>query len=386
MFSLPNQAIFVPAKAIIHIDSWNKTHEYIYNDHDDRFFTPKSYFQYPYLLTTTYYELESGSENFRDLYKYPNNHCLIADSGGFQIATNSIKGRSITITPIQVLRWMEDNADIGMNLDVPPWTNFNDSLKKSLDNFQLFEKSRINYNMKLYNVLHGKTLSEMKVWYDAVKCFDSFNGWALGVRPANNVYLQVVGYLFLHDMDALHHNTNFHLFGVSGIKNMLMLSLLSNHFESSITFDSSSYTMGSRFRKWMFPKDLRFGTEFGRSSNLHAMNSIPCDCPVCRNNNIYDLYKQEGKESASLITLHNLYQYIEVNRIINSLVTDDYAFNEYAKSVNEQEMITIVNKMLEDYHKKGVDYVYAKYKHLMTLRKPACHESNLWSFGGSTNE
>jgi len=384
MQPLEKKAIFIPAVADVFRSKLWKSN-YKYKNHDMRFFQGDSFFQYNYALTTTYWELLEGTISFRNEYKYPENYILIADSGGFQIANFRSKGNKIEVSSLQVLRWMEANADIGMNLDVPPWSNFNASLKESIENFELFEKNRINYDMKLYNVLHGKTLDEMKTWYSAVEKFKSFNGWALGVRPADNVYLQTLGYMFLHEKDALNLNTNFHMFGISGIKNMLVMAMLSNHFDSSITFDSSSYATGSIYRRFYFPKDIRFSTDFGRTSKLN-MKSIPCNCPVCRNLTIEDLYQRTGTDVGTLLMLHNLYQYIEVNRMVNALVTDDYAFMEYAKSVGEEKTVKIVSSMIEYYHNNGCDKTYNKYKHLMTLRNTDSVERNMFSYPEVKNE
>lgn len=378
MVELEKKAIFVPAIADLFRNKQWKSN-YLYKDHDIRFFTDKSFFQYNIALTSTYYEIEHSTNDFRLEYKYPNNYTLIADSSGFQMATFARSNKKFDLSPLHILRWMEANADIAMNLDVPPWDDFNASLKASVENFNFFEINRLNFDMKLYNILHGKTLDEMKIWYHAVKGFDSFNGWALGVRPASNVYLQVIGYLFLQEMGAKDFNTNFHMFGISGIKNMLVMAMLSDYFNSSITFDSSSYTKGSLYRKFHFPKDLRFSTEFGRLCK-RGMKTIPCNCPVCRNLTIEELYQPEGSDVGTLLMLHNLYQYIEVNRMVNALITDNYAFIEYAKSVNEEETINTVNAMLAHYEAKGCTSTYEKYKHLMTLRNTDTCASNINSF------
>ena len=186
--------------------------------------------------------------------------------------------------------------------------------------------------------------------------------------------------MFLHEMNAPNLNTNFHMFGISGIKNMLVMAMLSNHFDDALTFDSSSYNSGSRFKRFYFPKDIRFSTSFGRNAKK-SMKSIPCNCPVCRHTSIDDLYRQNGSES-NLLALHNLYQFIEVNKIVNALITDDHAFMLYAKSVDEEETINIVNNMFNDYEEIGVSRTYDKYKELMTLRKKINIPANMNSFPG----
>lgn len=368
------KSIFVPAISnAIHRKGFN-----IANDdlHDYKFFTSKSFFQYPYILASSYWQLTYKVDNFRQYYQYPADSLLIADSGGFQMATFARSGKPIDITPLQILRWMEANADIGMNLDIPPWDNFNAALKQSVENFKFFEQNRLNYSMKLYNVLHGNSLDQMKVWYAAVKDFN-FDGWALGVKPTDNIFLQLIGYLFLREKGALHLE-NFHMFGMSSMSNMITNAIISNHYDTTITFDSSSYISGSRFRKFHFPKDITHAIEFGRN-NIKSLTSIPCKCPVCRNITIEDLY-DPGEKGYMILPLHNLYQYIEVNRSINAIVSDDFAFEKYCKSVGLSKIYSIINRMIKDYETYGCTRTYEKYKHLMTIGEELPAQKNIGAY------
>lgn len=368
-------AYFIPALIGESVPRWKNNIGF--KNHDLKFFTNRSFFQHNTLLTSTYYMINSVKD-FRGEFGYPQDSLLIADSGGFQFASFDQKHKDIGVTPTEVLRWMENNADIAMNLDVPPWTNFDASLRKSIENFKYFQEKRQNYNMKLYNILHGKTFPEMHMWYKAVKEFN-FDGWAYGVKPSDNIYLQALGYMFLHENDAAHIRTNFHMFGVSGIRNMLALSMLAHHFDSEITFDSSSYGLGTRIRRFCFPKDVRYGIEFGRDAR-HDLTSIPCDCPVCRHLDISDLYNQEHQAIGLLISLHNLYQYVDVNRLINILVSDDHALDQYSKSVGEYKTVLMFRKMLADYDKNGTKMIYDNYKPLMVLRRKETPGDNLFGF------
>ena len=368
------KSIFIPAITnALHSKRFNTINE---SPYDYKFFTSKSFFQYPYILTSSYYSLHYGIPNFRQYYQYPSEYKLVADSGGFQMATFARSGKTMDVTPLQILRWMETNADIGMNLDIPPWDDFNAALKQSIENFKFFEQNRLNYRMKLYNVLHGNSLDQMKVWYASVKDFN-FDGWALGVKPTDNIFLQLIGYLFLREKDALHLE-NFHMFGMSSMRNMITNAIISNHFDTTIAFDSSSYNTGSRFRKFCFPKDISHSIEFGRN-NKKTLTSIPCKCPVCRNITINDLY-DPGENGYMLLHLHNLYQCIEVNRSINAIVSDSFAFEKYCKSVGLSKIYNIINSILTDYEIRGVTRVYEKYKHLMTIGEEPLVQKNIGAF------
>ena len=86
-----------------------------------------------------------------------------------------------------------------MNLDFPLLDNFNHSLSHSVENFGVFESSRNNYDIMLCNVLHGRNKKELETWYKSVCNFD-FDGWAIGVKPADNIYLQLYAYYYCIQM------------------------------------------------------------------------------------------------------------------------------------------------------------------------------------------
>lgn len=305
--TLEKRAIFIPAVGPQFWGYWKNAFDY--KGHDFKWFTESSLFSYPFAFVsfgtkdTWYWRDESG---------YPEDGLIITDSGGFQIA----KGKSIC--PEASLRWQEDNCDIGFNLDVPIINggNLGTCLAKSVENFRFFEKKRKNYNMKLYNVLHGRTLQEIETWYNAVENFN-FDGWAIGVK--GTIYKQILGYMVLHEKDALNLENSIHLFGTSNLQSMLVLAMLSKHFDTAITFDSSSYSQGARVRDWYFPLSIRHSANFGKNAKK-SMTAIPCSCPVCSHTTIEDLYSQTNPAAHLLIALHNLYQFIETNRLIDIMV------------------------------------------------------------------
>ena len=334
----------------------------MYNDIGFRFFDKgNSFFDYDMQLINAY-DISSSEKdnNHRSRMKYPDDMVLIGDSGGFQIMMANKKGIGINIDPIKILRWMENNADIGMNLDSPPTDNFEYSLRTSIQNFELFQNNRENYIFKLYNILHGKSYNDIITWYSHVKDFD-FDGWAIGIRPHTNTYLKILSFLYLleHGEESIYQNTHF--FGISSMDNMIALSMLSKKFDLSLTFDSSTWATGYRFSDYYFPLDVRHKSRLGQTKN--SMKSLPCDCPVCQSTDIKEIYKYETM-TPSLISYHNLYNFIETNRMINVLVDDIEALFQYGKSVNENILISDIVNILNDFDNYNTEYIYSKYKKL----------------------
>lgn len=375
-------AIYVPANGQQFEGYWRTKPDYLYKDrYDLRHFTEKSFFKYDYSLTNAYYNVERSNNNIRDVFRYPTETKILVDSGGFQIATFNMKGKPISIQPLDILRWIENNATIGMNLDVPLFGNFESSIKQSLENFNLFQEYRTNYNFKLYNVLHGRNLSEIESWYKQVKNFN-FDGWAIGIKPSDNVFLQVVGYLVLHQNGAKDLLNNCHFFGMSSIQNMITLAMLSDHFGTDITFDSSSFNMGSRMRAYYLPGSVRNFAMFGRD-NPKKLERLPCNCPVCRNVTVSEMYAQDVWYTPVMLSLHNLYQFVEVNKSINCMVKDPEVFLEFANSVGEKKLVTFINQVLQDFDSHNYQHVYNgfKYDNGFTMEKPTVgSNSNMVSF------
>ena len=365
MRTLSRGATYIPALGLQYEDAWIKNLNQ--RGFDFTWFSDKAFFKYPYMLTNAYYGIERGYQDYRKRFKYPDDHILVGDSGGFQIAQYSKKGKDIKINPVDILRWLESNSDIGMNLDIPPVISYKDSLKRSVKNFKIFKDNRQNYNFKLYNILHGNNLQEIERWYKVVHRYP-FDGWAIGIKPSTNTFLQLLCYLILIQKGESSIKDWCHVFGVSGLQNMLSLSIASEHFDSKITFDSSSYNMGSRFRMYYIPWNVRYIIDFGRNATNH-LDRLPCKCPVCLNSDPSIMYDQQDPRTPFLISIHNLYHFMEVNNIINVLAKDHEALDCYADSLGELEFVKIVRRFLKDFDDHNYQYVYEKYKQLFVMDK-----------------
>lgn len=381
MIKLPsNTATYFPA-AGPQFESTYWKQEYNYNGvRSIKWFSGDSFFHYPYMLTNAFNNI--GTENYRSYHGFPVDpeHILIGDSGGFQIVSYAKRGNPIDIEPIKILRWLETNCDIGMNLDVPLLDKFDHSLSKSLENFKMFQNSRKNYDMILCNVLHGRNQKELITWFNSVKDFD-FDGWAIGVKPATNTYLQLYAYLLLHENGAKGLENYCHFFGVSNLRVMVMLAMLFDRLEMPIGFDSSGYNIGSTAREFFMPKNMIKHYSMGSKKSSRSFKGMACDCPVCRTISIDDIYEDSGR-SGALICLHNLYVTAEVNRVINCLVPDADNLNLYVSTMlgNDDQIVHNVDQMLLDYKENGSDYVYRKYQELFIEKSDPIVSRNLANF------
>ncbi len=367
-----NKAEFVPAIGEQLVHCWAKGLKF--NGYDLKFWSDESFFKHNIALQSCYYGINGVTKNkkikYRKSIKYDNDLTLISDSGGFQIASFKKKGEVCNIEAIDSLRWQEENADICMNLDVPPtlggvptYEDFIKALDTSVENFALFAKERKNYNMKLYNVLHGENLKLMEVWYDKVKDFP-FDGWAVGIKPPFDPMLQALGFMFLFEKGEVQKDSCYgvHFFGTSGKNVVPTLVYIANMLKQKkkITYDSSSYNIGSIYRTYYSPFEIGPSLSFGEKFKTENpdITSLPCRCPVCKNIKVEDLNRTDIY-AGSLISLHNLYQYIDYNNTLNSLVKDKEKFLNYLDAINISEKTKKSIEFIDFALEKGV-YLAAK--------------------------
>lgn len=363
MMTLDRRAIFVPAVSSSFFSAWQK--DLRFSGRNYKWWTANSFFQYPYALISAPIGFKSAIF-WRDEVGYPKDGLLMTDSGGYQIGSN--RQGMAEFSPIVSLRWQERNADIAFNLDVPLSANsgFESSLEKSLENYTLFERERENFSMKLYNVLHGDNIHQFERWLAATRDF-KFDGWAVG--SSSNTYEKVLAYLILHERDAPNLQGNIHFFGTSSLRNMLAFAVLSKHFNTAITFDSSSYLEGAKRRRWLQPMSARHLVNVGRNA-VSRMEVNPCRCPVCRACSIDDLYCVSNHNvTPMLLSLHNLYQFIAVNDEVNRTVENEDALVRYAEARNELKLVQNITGMLDQYDREGYHSVYERYRSLLIRRQ-----------------
>jgi len=276
------------------------------------------------------------------------NGILCHNSAGFQIASFAAQNKPCKISPLDSLRWQEENADVAMNLDVPPslfgatdYKNFMDCLKRSKENFEFFAKNRQNYNMRLYNVLHGDRVELMDIWYKQVKDMP-FDGWATGMKPPSDPMIQALGSMFLWEKGEFDKDTTkgLHIFGTSGKHVVPVITYIAHKLNKLVvTYDSSSYNKGSIFRQYSMPLDIGPELVFGENFKFNPqIKTLPCMCPVCNSIkgdeqmlNCTEIY------AGVSLSLHNLYQYIQYNNLLNSLVPNKELFMNYLKTINLTE-------------------------------------------------
>lgn len=379
------KGIFVPAAGTQLMHHWNNSH--IYKGQDFKFWSDSSVFKYPYLLTSAFFGMEERFEsvNYREQIKYPKDLLHIGDSGGFQMVTQDFNP-----DPTRVLRWLESNCDIGMNLDIPitakghgtipPMNIFKEALDKSVKNFDVFQQCRDDDSkLKLYNILHGQTIEYMDVWYDGVKDF-SFEGWAIGIKPPSP-FMMGLAFLYLYEKGVLDNTHGLHFFGTSGYKVIPLICYISKKILKNklVTFDSASYNIGSMFRKYYLPlkisgsNSIFFGDRYVENENI---KDLPCMCPACELFSVDDYNRIDY--GGPLISLHNLYQYISITKICNGLVNNLDKLDTMLKVFGSNNNDALQSILFVEYGiEHGVKKAYDRFREFFTIRGKEVKEKSL---------
>lgn len=369
------EANYVPAIGEQFANAWQKNLEY--NNFDVKFFSDKSFFKHPLALQCAFYGINGATDNkpYREAIGYPTTQPLLFDSGGFQMFSLRSKGQKMDMTPLDSLRWQEANAikgDVMFNLDVPPalehlptMEDMHRSLNESVANFKLFEKERKNYDALLLNVLHGHNKATMDVWYNGVKDFN-FDGYAIG-NPSLDPMIHAQGLMYLFDKGE-YDKPNckwIHLFGKGGQGTIPLIVYFASKIKRSdikVTFDSSSYNVGSIYRKYYMPFDvtqhLFFGDKFNRCNP--SIKQLPCKCPVCSNITDLSILNGETLHAGTLISLHNLYQYIYLTHTFNSLVSTRKPFKNIQQQNNDNAGIYSDKRGIDENEEMDVFTQYTK--------------------------
>ena len=262
------------------------------------------------------------------------NAIIYGDSGGYQIATQGLK-----VSAMNILHWLENMADIGFTVDVPPHTfgddftnvQFMRCMRKSNDNAELMRRFKVNDDMQLWGVVLGRTLEECIICYEDLIKNHEYDGYciSLSIHKLSTEIPWIEQLRFAKTVSK-----RFHFLGFSDQLFTLVLAQLAKKMNLCYTFDSSTPNIGGRYGKYIHPETYK---------HLHitkdqTIENIPCSCPVCKNHTVNDLRRE-----TQLINLHNLFVKINFCELANSLT--DEQFHSYLDNLvrNESEKSKIID-------------------------------------------
>jgi len=354
----------------------------------------KSIFQHPAVLVSAFYGLmredEVQDENtplYRDKLNISKNTLFIGDSGGFQKATlqSNPAHREVLakLTPERVTAWQEENCDIGLILDKPPywkpkgatkvnWTTsdprkFQEALDFTCNSAEIAVNQYNPKKMKLFGVLQGRNYNDLVRWHDEISKYE-FDGWALAPKPTTDVMAVAMYAAFAIEMGF---KVPIHFLAISGLNTIALIIYLlrkdehgEQYFPYGITSDSSSYNTGSIYRRYMVPNDYNLYLILGRTTpqfnaagvqtkeanpNSSTINILPCSCPICSHTTPDNMRTSNNLAGISL-SLHNLGQYNNFINVLVSLIDDVPAYKEFIRRTAVRSLNSTSHQPVEDLH------------------------------------
>jgi len=304
---------------------------------------------------------------------------VIGDSGGYQIASGVWKwtdDKKIILRE-KVFTWLENNCDVGMNLDLPPMLKldgkFDYCLNESYENFKYFNEKQTG-KIRFLNILQGMSEGQYKIWYDKMKGFD-FNGWSIGSGTRGNIQLLMYNIaMFLENKEFEKEQMRYlHLLGITSPKDFAILAILQKMFNAKygdgkvqVSTDSSSPNRASIFGTYYVGlnwKTLSYVvTHFRKAGDYRFDEHFPCmfdGCPACKGRDINDIVPNFTDESSKILTMHNVYVYKYVADSINALFNSSL---EAIKDSTSIEYVELYKSVEEMFNSSDPMSVYKKYK------------------------
>ena len=302
--------------------------------------------------------------NFREKHKIPTDgFTLIGDSGGFQLLTGQVP----FLEPINVLRWLEKNADIGMTLDVPPvdpvtlgplddMNYFRKCAEKSARYYEKMYADRVTTHLQLLKVSQGGNKKELELWHKITNdC--KFDGFSLSCKPPGDPMQVALHTTFIHGKEQ---PKRIHILLGTGYDVIPAIIYASKMFED-VTFDSASYLQGAKMRTYSLPINPKIRIDFStKEGNNLKLKKLPCSCPICQNLKPSDL-QGEGSTIGAALSIHNLWVVKNYIETLTTMVDDEELFLTFVRRNCGSRTLKSI-EMIDDYIEKGdFNEVYEKY-------------------------
>lgn len=263
---------------------------------------------------------------------------ILADSGGFQILTRNLK-----FSQLDILRWQEEIADVGIMLDYPCYVPglserqlddlYEKSLERTKDNAVIL--SNTSTSIKLYGAVHGRDFPTQLRWFRELDDVYQFDGYAITISQTSP--LPQMDKIITSALMAKEIGRPCHFLGGGHVKALFMFARLAHLLKQDISCDTSSYVVGARFGIYFMPTFLGgnqqsiFMAEDIEKRNV--LESLPCRCSACRKSDYDTLLTSD-----TLRDVHNLHTLHLIKDVAVSVATNDEVFESYFKLLIDRKL------------------------------------------------
>lgn len=316
-------------------------------------FGDEGVYSYDFFLISAYYNMNKNDiqDGLRD------DIFILGDSGGFQQLT---LGKNFSRD--KVLDWQERNCTAGMIKDYPCLPDDNLSLMNEKQDKTVEDALWMLDNRKeimLYSIYFGNEVKDFERMHDLYSGAE-FDGLSLGSLPAIAPKPGLILSRIMYMINVVGTKKPIHILGVSNFDLLAAIHYMAHKMKVEITYDSSSYANGSKFRKYRIPFDIkRHVILSNRDRDTCKLTELPCMCPICSNIDI-DIALSDGSFAGVLFDLHNLYIILSYVKTLNSLVKEEELYKSFVKKISPRaySFIELVDVMIEE----GIDTAIRKHE------------------------
>jgi len=335
------------------------------------------------------------------------NSLIFADSGGLQEVNLGEKKHS----PEEVFKWQEKYCDVGFSFDSIPFknetgrftgwvfdgANFLKHAKKSRENVDMCEKLRTNDKFMYYGIVQGRCYKEYTDWYNILNS-DFLDGVCVKTPNNNPLNLAETAVYAIHNIKK-----PIHFLGVGNQSKSIIAMYASKYIKQPVSFDSSSYDIGTQYRSYLLPfminrkirfvnpknvidedKDLIDEESIFGSHDIDDLNEL-CDCVVCRSvgTNIGKYIEDNAPILGSLISIHNLIMNIKWNNYMLRIMDKRKKLMEFIDFNFQSGMADKIKdgiEMIDLSIDRGPEYALDRYKDKININIDISKQKNIFQF------
>ena len=284
-------------------------------EHPEMFFwTEDALYKHPRILCS--YALVGDILDLRRVMRISQDVTVMIDSGGFQYLTS----KSVN-DPHDVIEYENRNADIGVCLDYPPYTDvskknvseFDKCLNLSVQSYRVCLDNRVE-RILLYAPIHGIGQDSFQKWFDRVREIGDFDGYcfSLSASRGKDIVLEAVKILMRNRVDK-----NVHFFIGGELTTYILVSRLAKVYPGLVSVDMASNELLGGMSKFMFgfDKALNIGDKY--------LNIKPyCGCPFCTSEVVRKCNMDDYRNY--YVSMHNVWFMSNKYAFLDSISGEDY--------------------------------------------------------------
>lgn len=350
----------------------------------------------------------------KDIERFLCSCVLVHNSGGLQATTLG----QVKHSPEEVFKWQQANSNIGFSVDDLPFitpgdgtvkpgsmsgwefdkANFTKHAEKSKENIEVTKKHRDKEKypkFKFYGIIQGRNYREFLQWYEIIRDDVYLDGYCCKASDMNPMTIAETCIFVMQNI-----NKPVHFLGIGNLSRSIVIYYASRYLNQFITFDSSSYDIGTQYRSYLLPfmmnRKLRFVSNHhlqehskeitGTQDIVHLQDATAiCGCEACRmiGDDLGEMIETNNNKLGSLISIHNFIHNIRWVNYVKAIIDSKYKLEEFVRFNFENHLAEKILKafeMIDLAAEKGYEFALHKFKDDIQKKQIIGKQKNIFNF------